>query len=183
MSKMYPIWNDVQACIYKSSKSYGVRNEGIVNIKVGSSAVWSFDFIKHRTTRRMLTKDIAEFRFYVDGKLLKRSQFNNKTKVYSDNLPINNHQKIMGEQMLEFINGAYKLFIIIVCIVILLMILGQEDKLAKKVMLYELDKASNTVKPYCLTSTQFIDTQTDLLLFADKETALKYNQHLKENKE
>ena len=59
----------------------------------------------------------------------------------------------------------------------------QEDQLAKKVMLYELDKASNTVKPYCLTSNQFIDTQTDLLLFADKETALKYNQHLKENKE
>ena len=59
----------------------------------------------------------------------------------------------------------------------------KEDKLAKKVMLYELDKASNTVKPYCLTSNQFIDTQTDLLLFADKETALKYNQHLKENKE
>lgn len=85
--------------------------------------------------------------------------------------------------MLEFINGAYKLFIILVCIVILLMILGQEDQLAKKVMLYELDKASNTVKPYCLTSNQFIDTQTDLLLFADKETALKYNQHLKENKE
>ena len=50
-------------------------------------------------------------------------------------------------------------------------------------MLYELDKASNTVKPYCLTNTQFIDTQTDLLLFADKETALKYNQYLKENKE
>ena len=97
MSKMYPIWNDVQACIYKSSKSYGVRNEGIVNIKVGSSAVWSLDFVKHRKTRRMLTKDIAEFRFYVDGKLLKRSQFNNKTKIYSDNLPINNHQKLMGE--------------------------------------------------------------------------------------
>jgi len=50
-------------------------------------------------------------------------------------------------------------------------------------MLYELDKSSNIVKPYCLTSNQFIDTQTDLLLFADKETALKYNQHLKENKE
>ena len=59
----------------------------------------------------------------------------------------------------------------------------KENQLAKKVMLYELDKASNTVKPYCLTNTQFIDTQTDLLLFADKETALKYNQYLKENKE
>ncbi len=97
MSRAYPIWNDVTACIYNGSKSYGVRNEGIVNIKVGSSAVGSFDFIKQRITRRMLTKDIAVFIFYVDGKLIKRSQFNNKTKIYSDNLPINNHQKLMGE--------------------------------------------------------------------------------------
>ena len=97
MSRSYPIWNEITACIYNGSKSYGVRNEGIVNIKVGTSAIYSFDFIKHRTTRRMLTKHIAEFRFYVDGKLLKRSQFNNKTKIYSDNLPINNHQKLIGE--------------------------------------------------------------------------------------
>ena len=97
MSRAYPIWNDVQACICNSNKSYGVREEGIVQVKVGSSAIWSFDFIKHRTTRRMLTKDIAEFRFYVDGKLLKRSQFNNKTKVYSDNLPIINHKRLMEE--------------------------------------------------------------------------------------
>ena len=97
MSKMYPIWNVVQACIYKSSKSYGVKKEGIVNIRVGTSSIYSYDFITHRTTRRELNKDVAEFRFYVDGKLLKRSQFNKKTKVYSDNLPINNHQKVMGE--------------------------------------------------------------------------------------
>ena len=183
MSRAYPIWNDVTACIYNGSKSYGVKNDGVVNIKVGTSKNYSYMFIQHRTTVREIDKHTLEYRFFVNGKLIKRSQFNKKTKIYSDNLPINNHQKLMGEQMLEFINGAYKLIIIIVCIVILLMILGQEDKLAKKVMLYEMDKASNTVKPYCLTSTQFIDTQTDLLLFADKETALKYNQHLKENKE
>ena len=97
MSRAYPSWNDVQACIYKSSKSYGVRNEGIVNIKVGSSAVWSFDFVKHRTTVREIDKHTLEYRFFVNGKLIKRSQFNKKTKIYSDNLPINNHQKLMGE--------------------------------------------------------------------------------------
>ena len=98
MSRSYPIWNQIQACIYKNdNKSYGVKNDGVVNIKVGTSNTYSYDFITHRTTRRELTKDIAEFRFYVDGKLLKRSQFNKKTKVYSDNLPINNHQKVMGE--------------------------------------------------------------------------------------
>ena len=88
MTRSYPIWNDVTACIYNGSKSYGVRDEGIVNIKVGTSAIYSFDFIKHRTTRRMLTKDLIEFRFYVNDKLLKRSQFNNKTKIYEDNLPL-----------------------------------------------------------------------------------------------
>ena len=34
MSRAYPIWNDVTACIYHGSKSYGVKNEGVVNIKV-----------------------------------------------------------------------------------------------------------------------------------------------------
>ena len=95
----YPIWNDVVACIYNGSKSYGVKKEGIVNIKVGTSNAYSYDFITHKTTRREINKDIAEFRFYVDGKLIKRSQFNKKTKVYSDNLPINNHQRIMGDSI------------------------------------------------------------------------------------
>ena len=89
MSRSYPIWNDVTACIYNGSKSYGVKKEGVVNVKVGTSSTNSYNFITHRTTRRELNKDIAEFRFYVDGKLLKRSQYNKKTKVYSDNLPVN----------------------------------------------------------------------------------------------
>tara|TARA_R100000234_G_C4931940_1_gene148885 strand:- start:348 stop:644 length:297 start_codon:yes stop_codon:yes gene_type:complete len=98
MSRAYPIWNEIQACIYKNgNKSYGVKKDGVVNVKVGTSKTYSYDFITHTTTRRELNNDISEFRFYVDGKLLKRSQFNKKTKVYSDNLPINNHQKLMGE--------------------------------------------------------------------------------------
>ena len=37
MSRAYPIWNDVQACIYNNGKSYGVKKDGIVNVKVGTS--------------------------------------------------------------------------------------------------------------------------------------------------
>ena len=44
--QQYPIWNQVQACIYKSDKSYGVRNEGVVNVKVGTSRTYSYDFVK-----------------------------------------------------------------------------------------------------------------------------------------
>ena len=93
----YPIWNDVTACIYHGSKSYGVKNEGVVNIKVGTSKNYSYMFIQHRTTVREIDKHTLEYRFFVDGKLLKRAQFNKKTKIYSDSLPINNHQKLMGE--------------------------------------------------------------------------------------
>ena len=83
MSRAYPIWNQIQACIYKNdNKSYGVKKDGIVNVKVGSSATNSFDFVQHKTTRRELNNDISEFRFYVDGKLIKRSQFNKKTREH-----------------------------------------------------------------------------------------------------
>ena len=92
----YPIWNNVVACIYNGSKSYGVKKEGVVNIKVGTSKNYSYMFIQHRTTVREIDKHTLEYRFFVDGKLL-RSQFNKKTKMYSDSLPINNHQQLMGE--------------------------------------------------------------------------------------
>ena len=82
MSKSYPIWNQVQACIYKSDKSYGVKERGEVNIKVGTSRTYSFDFVNHKTTKKEITKDILEYHFYVDDVLLKRSQFNKKTKEF-----------------------------------------------------------------------------------------------------
>ena len=97
MSRAYPIWNDITACIYNGSKSYGVKKEGVVNIKVGTSKNYSYMFIQHRTTVREIDKHTLAYGFFVDGKLRKRTQFNKKTKVYSDKLPINKHQKIMGE--------------------------------------------------------------------------------------
>ena len=62
MSKMYPIWNDVQACTYKSSKSYGIKKDGIVNVKVGTSKTYSFDFVQHRTSKREIDKHTLETR-------------------------------------------------------------------------------------------------------------------------
>ena len=43
----YPIWNIVEACIYKSSKSYGVKKDGKVQVCVGTSA----EFARVRRTR------------------------------------------------------------------------------------------------------------------------------------
>lgn len=52
MSRMKPIWNIVTNCEYKSSKSYGNKNTGEVQVCVGSSAQNSHELLKHITTRR-----------------------------------------------------------------------------------------------------------------------------------
>tara|TARA_Y100000356_G_C11249426_1_gene286115 strand:+ start:106 stop:345 length:240 start_codon:yes stop_codon:yes gene_type:complete len=71
----------VEACIYKSSKDWGAKDNCKVSVKVGTSANYSFDFVDHKTTRRT-TDDGEEFRFYVDNVLIKRALFNEKTKEY-----------------------------------------------------------------------------------------------------
>ena len=70
--RAYPIWNTITACIYKSDKSYGVREKGMVNVRVGTSSNNSHHFLTHKTTVVRHTKTLQEFRFFVDGKLIKR---------------------------------------------------------------------------------------------------------------
>ena len=77
----FPIYNKVQACIYKGSKSYGVKNEGVVNVLVGTSKNNSHEFLTHTTTVKRHNKDLQEFRFYVDSKLVKRA-FVKNGKLY-----------------------------------------------------------------------------------------------------
>ena len=73
MSRSYPIWNKVTACIYGSSKSYGVKADGQVDVVVGTSAKNSHDFVSHRTTHRLHDNGDREYRFYVDNVCIKRS--------------------------------------------------------------------------------------------------------------
>ena len=95
MSRSYPIWNDVKACIYKSSKSWGAKDVCEVNIYVGTSATYSNQFINHKTTKKEIQKDLIEFRFYVDQIILKRGLFDKKNKTFNfiETIPasINNH--------------------------------------------------------------------------------------------
>ena len=69
----YPIWNRITACIYKGGKSYGVRETGEVEILVGTSASNSHLFLKHCVTHRELEDGSREYRFYLDGVVLKRA--------------------------------------------------------------------------------------------------------------
>ena len=79
--KQFPIYNKVQACIYKGSKSYGVENEGVVDVKIGTSKSNSHNFLTHTTTVKKHNKNLQEFRFYVDSKLIKRA-FVRNGKLY-----------------------------------------------------------------------------------------------------
>lgn len=75
MRRSYRIWNNVTACIYKSSRSWGVKNEGNVEVLVGASRHNNASLVNHRVTRRTIERDGVEmesFHFYIDGNLYAR---------------------------------------------------------------------------------------------------------------
>lgn len=76
MSRSYPIWNKVQACIYQSDKSWGARGESNVEILIGSSAKNSHTFVTTRTVRKITDKEVI-FKFYLDGIKVKEARFEN----------------------------------------------------------------------------------------------------------
>ncbi len=71
--RQYPIWNIITACIYKSGKSYGVKDTGEVEVRVGTSSSNSHTFLKHTTTHRQLENGDREYRFYIDSKCIRRA--------------------------------------------------------------------------------------------------------------
>ena len=69
--RQYPIWNQIQACVYKGAKSYGVREEGAVKVLVGTSSMNSHHFLTHVVTHRLHEDGSREYRFYIDGEVVK----------------------------------------------------------------------------------------------------------------
>ena len=90
MSRQYPIWNIITACIYNSCKSYGVKNTGDVEVRVGTSSKNSHLFLKHCTTHRLHENGDREFHFYIDKQLIKRAVLHK------------------GESELQFYDGGLK---------------------------------------------------------------------------
>ena len=74
----YPIWNKIEACIYKSGKSYGVKNDGQNEILIGTSASNSHSFVKTRVTHKKHDDGTRTYHFYLDGKLIKKATLKNK---------------------------------------------------------------------------------------------------------
>ena len=87
MSRSYPIWNNVAACIYRSGKSWGAKKTSEVNVLVGSSASNSHKFVSHATTHRQYSNGDREFRFYVDGECVKRAILRKGTRAL-ETLPL-----------------------------------------------------------------------------------------------
>ena len=73
MKKQYPIWNIVTSCIYKGGKSYGVKERGEVEVRIGTSSKNSHVFLHHKTTHKILDNGDREYRFFVDDVLIKRA--------------------------------------------------------------------------------------------------------------
>lgn len=78
-SRSYPIWTKVEACIYKSDKSFGAKDTSAQTIMVGTGAKNSHEIAQICTTRREVD-DFIIFKFSLDGEILKELKFNKKTE-------------------------------------------------------------------------------------------------------
>jgi len=78
MSYSYPIWNKIQACIYKASKCYGVKNDGLNEILIGTSSKKSHSFVRTRVTHKKHQDGSRTYHFYIDDKLYKKATLNKK---------------------------------------------------------------------------------------------------------
>lgn len=83
--KSYPIWIEVEACIYKSSKSYGAMDVNVERVLVGTSAKYSNLLYTRKTNRRVFDeyrgfKDVIVFRAYHNEVVVEEMVISNKTR-------------------------------------------------------------------------------------------------------
>ena len=79
MSRSYPIWTEVTACNYKSSKSFGSKNTSEQKIYVGAGKNHSHLLAKIITTKRVID-GIVYFKFSYNDNILNEIKMCEKTK-------------------------------------------------------------------------------------------------------
>lgn len=84
--RSYPIWNQVEACIYKSPKHFGAKDTSQTQVFVGTSKSNSELLVTHTTTRR-IEGDFTIFKFGVNEKVLFTKYMNTKTHEWFNELP------------------------------------------------------------------------------------------------
>lgn len=70
--RQYPIWVDVESCVYKSDKSYGIKSTGKQKIFVGTSKRNSHLFTKVEIQKTIVSEGTL-FSYFVDDVLIKES--------------------------------------------------------------------------------------------------------------
>jgi hypothetical protein len=79
--RQYPIWVDMNNNSYNSSKSFGVRDFAIQNVKIGTSSRNSFDFAKiEMGVVNADNNNKKTYTLFVDNVLIKKAVYNPKTK-------------------------------------------------------------------------------------------------------
>jgi len=94
MSRQYPIWIAVTACIYQGDKSYGAKDCNTQKVSVGSSRSNSHDFCEIMIYKRTYENykgytDVMVFKIQVDGKRLKEMIFKNNKGVAGEFIGMN----------------------------------------------------------------------------------------------
>ena len=91
MSRAYPIWNDVDACIYKGGKSYGAHDTSEATVFVGTSKNNSEQLARTVTTRRPYGPAHTVFKFGVDTgqglEVVATKYMHNKTHTWTTTPP------------------------------------------------------------------------------------------------
>ena len=104
--RQYPIWNEIDSCAYarnnkKGNKSYGINEHGELDCYIGTSVQNSYKFFDTKTTHRQIKPNLHEYRFFLDGYLIKRAvydkvldeiEINNFIDYKVDNHKLNNNE-------------------------------------------------------------------------------------------
>ena len=73
MSRSYPIWNETRNPSYSTDKSNGARDYTRTDVKVGTSATNSYNFVTHETRVSTDEKGTKTFEFLIDGRVFKQA--------------------------------------------------------------------------------------------------------------
>ena len=76
MRKQYPIYNIINSCAYKQgNKSYGIYKHVELTCRIGTSSSRSYKFFKTTTEHEEIKPNLHEYRFYLDGQLIKTARY------------------------------------------------------------------------------------------------------------
>jgi len=84
--KSYPIWNIVEACIYKSPKNFGAKDTSQTQVFVGTSKSNSELLVTHTTTRR-IEGNYTVFKFGVNDDVLITKYMHTKSHKWFNEKP------------------------------------------------------------------------------------------------